>query len=140
MILGEPALSIVNAQISASKEPVTMQPPNILRFPLTVWPRLRTQACFRSAAIKITCEEVKDYSDKDEDTIVIASSKVEEQFDPVKEFPNLFPKTIPIERPPLRNMNHRIDPKPGSEWLTTCRPAGTKFGQQINNKLNAEIK
>ena len=72
MILVEPALSAANAQISASKEPVTIQPPNMQWFPLTVWQRPRTQAIFRSAAIKITCEEVTDYCNKDKDAIAIA--------------------------------------------------------------------
>ena len=67
-------------------------------------------------------------------------SKVEEQFNVVKELPNLFPKTTPTELPPLRNMNHCIDPKPGSELLPTVRPSALKFDQQINDKLNAEIK
>ena len=139
MILGEPAFSAANAQISASKEPVTIQPPNIQRFPLTVWQRPKTQASIQSAAIKITCKEVTNYSDEDEDVIVIALSKVEEQFNPVKEFSNLFPKTIPTELPPLGNMNHHIDPKPGSEWLLTWKLSAHKFGQQINDKLNAKI-
>ena len=91
------------------------------QFPLTVWQRPRTQASFLSPAIRITYEEVTDYSDKDEDTIVIALSKVEGQFNLVKEFPNLFPKTIPTELAPLRNVNHRIDTKLQSKWLTTCR-------------------
>ena len=46
MIFGEPALSAINAQISTSKEPVTIQPSNIQRFPLTVWQRRRTQGSF----------------------------------------------------------------------------------------------
>ena len=117
MILVEPELSATNAQISASEEPITMQPPNMQRFPLTVWQRCRPQARLQSEGIKITSEEVTDYSDEDEDTIVIAWSKVEEQFNSVKEFPNLFPKTIPTKLPPLRDVNHCIDPKPGSEWL-----------------------
>ena len=113
MILEEPALSPMNIQISAFKEPVTIQLLNMQWFPPTVWPRPRTQASFQLAAIKISCEEVTDYSDKDEDTIVMARSKVEEQFNLVKEFINLFSKTIPTELPPLRNLNHYIDPKPG---------------------------
>ena len=115
MILAEPALSAVNAQISASKEPITIQPLNMQRLPLTMWQGRRTQASFRSAAIKITCEEVTDYSDNDKHAIVIGLSKVEEQFNRVREFPNLFPKTIPTELPALRKVNHPIDAKPGSE-------------------------
>ena len=80
-----------------------------------MWQIPTTQASFESAAIKITCEEVTDYSDKDEEDVIIASSEVEEQFNPVKQFPNLFPKTLPIELPPLRNMSYCIDPKPGSK-------------------------
>ena len=52
---------------------------------------------------------------EDEDAIVIGSSKVEEQFNSAKEFPNLFLKTLPIELSLLRNVNHTIDSKPESE-------------------------
>ena len=37
-------------------------------------------------------------------------------------------------------MNHCIDPEPGSQWLPAGRPLAHKLGQQINDKLNAEIK
>ena len=37
-------------------------------------------------------------------------------------------------------MNLRIDPKSGSEWLPTWRPSDQKFGQQLKNNLNGEIK
>ena len=84
MIVGEPAPSAANAQRSAFKEPVTIQSPNIQWFLLTVQLRPRNQGSFRSAATKITCEEVTHCSDEDEDAIIIASSKVEEQFNAVK--------------------------------------------------------
>ena len=74
--IAEPALSAVNAQISGRKEPVTMQPLNLPPFPLTMWPRPRTQASYQSAAIQITWDEVKDYSDEYKDAIVIVDSKV----------------------------------------------------------------
>ena len=48
--------------------------------------------------------------------------------------------TIPPELRLLRNVNHRIDPKPGSQFLPTWRPSAHKFSQQINDKLNAAIK
>ena len=51
----------------------------------------------------------------------------------------MFPKTIPMELTPLRNLYHRIDPKPGSEWLPTWRRSAHKVSKQINNKLNAKI-
>ena len=140
MILVGPALSAVKTQISPSKEPVTIQPLNMQRFPLTMWQRLRTQGSFRLAALKITCQEVADHSDADEDAIVIASSKVKEQFNLVQEFPNVFPKTISTELPPLSNVNHYIDPKPGSEWLSTWSHSAHKFGQQIYDKLDSKIK
>ena len=140
MILGELALSATNAQISGFKEPVMIQPTNMPQFPLTIWQRSRTQASFRSAAIKITCEEVTDYSDKDEDAIVIAFSKVVEQFNPVKEFLNLFSKTIPTMLLPLREVHYCINPKPGSEWLPPWRPSAYKFNQQIKDKLNVEVE
>ena len=36
IVLGALALSAANAQISASKQPVTIQPPNMEQFPLTI--------------------------------------------------------------------------------------------------------
>ena len=96
-----------------------MQLLNMQRFPSTVWQTPRTKACFRSPAIKITCEEVTDYSDKDKDTVAIAWSKVVEQFNPLKEFPSVFHMTTPSELLPLKNENNCIDSKPGSEWLPT---------------------
>ena len=140
IIIGELALSAVKAQISASKEPVPIQPPNVQRFPLIVWQRPRTQGSFRSAAINITCKEVTDYTDADEDAIVRASSKVEEKFSPFKEFINLFPNTIATELQLQRNVNHCIDLEPGSELLPALKVSTHKFGQQIKYKLNAEIK
>ena len=116
MIYGEPALSASYAQISASKEPVTTQPSHMQWFPPTVYQKPRTQASFRSGTIKMSCKEVSDYSDKDKDPMAIASSEVEKQFNSVKEFPHLFPKTIPTELLPLREVNHHIDSKPRSEW------------------------
>ena len=74
MIFVEQALSVSNAQRLASKELVSIQSSNTQWLPLTEWPRLRTLASCRSAAFKITCKEVIDYSDEDEDAIVIASS------------------------------------------------------------------
>ena len=76
----------------------------------------------------MTCEKVTYYSDEDGDTIVIASSKVEKKSNLVKEFPNLFAKTIPTELLPVRNVNQRIDPKPGSQRLPMWRRLVRKFG------------
>ena len=106
MIIVEPAVSASNTPISVSKEPVSIQPPNMQQFSLTVWQTLKTQGSFSLAAITITCEKVIDYCEEDEDTIVISSSKVEEQFKPVKEFQDLLPKTIPIKLLPLGEVNH----------------------------------
>ena len=115
MIVEKPALSTVNVQISASKEAVPIQAPNISGFRPSVWQRPRAEVTFTLAAIKNTCEEVRDYSDKNENGIVIACTKVEEQFNPVKKFPNLFPQTIPPDLTPLREVNQCIDPEPQSE-------------------------
>ena len=111
MILVELAPCAAIAHISASNKPITIQPLNMQRFTLTTWQRPKTQASFRSAAIKITCKEVIDKSDADEDAIVIPWSKIEGQFNTVKECHNLFPKTIPTELPPLGNVNHGIYPE-----------------------------
>ena len=63
--------------------------------------------------MKISSKEVTDYRNKDVDTIIIASSIVEEQFKPVKEFSKLFLKTIATELPSLKEVNYQINPIPG---------------------------
>ena len=40
--------------------------------------------------LRFTCEAGTNYSDQDEDAMVTASSTVEEQFNSVKECPNVF--------------------------------------------------
>ena len=84
-------------------------------FPLTIWERPRTQAIFRPTAIKTPCAKVTNYNDKDIDTIVIACAIVEEQFNPIEEFPNLFFKNILRELLPLQEVTYCMDLKPGSE-------------------------
>ena len=98
------------------------------RFAPTVWITRSTQASLQSAATKITWEEVSDYSDKEKDAVATRLSKVKGQFNSVKEFPTLFAETIPTELPPLRKVNHPINPKPVSEWLRIQRPPAHKFG------------
>ena len=116
IILVEPALSVLKAQIAASKEPITMQAPTTQRFTLTVWQRTRTQASYISLPIKITCKEVTNYREEDVTKIAIGLSKVEELCNLVKEFLNLVSNNIPTELPALINQNHRNNPKQGSEW------------------------
>ena len=118
MIFVEPAFSATNTQISTCKEPVTIQAPCMQEFLLTMWQSPTMQANFRSATIKSTCKEVTNYMNENKDAIAIVSSKVEKQFNPVKEFRNLFLKTIRTELPLLRVANQHIDPKPESEWLS----------------------
>ena len=81
-----------------------------------------------------------DYSNEDQEAMVKSSLKVEELFNPIKVFCNLFTKTIATDLQLLREVNHHIDPKLGSEQLASQRPSGYKFGQQINNKLNPEVE
>ena len=138
MILGEQALSAANAQISGCKEPVTTEPVNMPWFLLTIWQRLRTQANYRSAAIKITWKLVTDCNDKDKYAIIIASSKVEEQFNLVKEFANRFPKTISSKLLPLRNINYHINPNPGTEWLPTWRTSSHHLGNKLMTNLTSK--
>ena len=65
---------------------------------------------FRLSAIKIISEEVTDYNDVEEEAIIIVSFNVDQQFNTVKEFPNLFPKTIPTKVSIYREVNPSIDP------------------------------
>lgn len=75
----------------------------------------------------ITCEEVRDYSDEGENTILIGSSNVQEQFNSVDKFPNLFPEYIVTKLFPVREVNYLLDPKPGLDILPICRTSAHKF-------------
>ena len=65
---------------------------------------------------------------------------MEAQFNPVKQFLNLFSKTIPNKLLPLREVKHCIDPKPESEWLSNWKLSAYKFGWQINDKPYVEVE
>ena len=72
MILEEPVRSAAKGEFSASKESVTIPPPNMEGIWLTLSQRLILQDSFWSATIQIPCEEVIDYRDEDADAIIIA--------------------------------------------------------------------
>jgi len=60
------------------------------------------------------------------------------EFNSFVEFAQLFPATIPNELPPLRTINHRICPKPGSTWVPKWRPSPSKFYAELTRQLTEE--
>jgi len=54
------------------------------------------------------------------------------------EFVMLFPATTPNELPPLRTINHRFYPKPGSTWVPKWRPSPSRFYAELTKQLTEE--
>jgi len=60
------------------------------------------------------------------------------EFNPLVEFAQLFPATTSNELPPLRTINHRICPKPGSTRVPKWRPFLLKFYTELTRELTEE--
>jgi len=70
--------------------------------------------------------------------------QVEEKWDPIKEFPHLFPDKKPLSLPPLRyplnHMQHYIKVRPGSTWQPKKIWKLHKFKHHVTEKINQELK
>jgi len=115
MILGKPVLTALNALIPAGPKPVTIQPEGIARF---THKELRKaglatgQVTYAAPTIE---DEVSDYLLPIFEFMLSAMSLRESwEFNPFVELAQLYPATTPNKWPPLRTINHRISPKPGS--------------------------
>jgi len=60
------------------------------------------------------------------------------EFNPFVEFTQLFQATTPNELPPLRTINCRICPKPGSTWVPKWRHSPSKFYAELTRQLTEE--
>jgi len=139
MILGNSALTALNALIPAGPRPVTIQPDGMALFAPKEWRKegLATEQV-TSAALTIE-DEVSDYLLPLFELMVSAMSLGESQeFNDFIEFAQLFPATTPIELAPLRTNNHRICTKPGSTWVPKWRPLPSKFYAELTRQLNEE--
>ena len=111
IILGEPALTTNNAIIKAGNFPVIIQPPNKEIITLEPWQgEVSTKVV--SARTNITINPSSNI-DKEPTVIKTLHSLVQDVFDPFKEFPEIFTDKPPTKLPPLRNINHHINLKPG---------------------------
>jgi len=115
MILCKPALTALNALIPAGPKPVTIQPEGMARFALKEWRKAGLATRQVTSAALFIEEEAPDHLLPLFGFMVSAMSLGENQeFNTFVEFVQLFPATTPNELPPLRTINHRICPKPGS--------------------------
>jgi len=139
MILGKPAFTALNALIPAGPKPVTIQPEGMARFALKEWRKAGlATGQVTSAALTIE-DEVSDYHLPLFEFMVSAMSLGENrEFNPFVELAQLFPATTPNELPPLRTINHRICPKPGSTWVPKWRPSPSKFYAELTRQLTEE--
>jgi len=115
MILSKAALTALNALIPAGPKPVTNQPEGMAHFVRKEWRKAGLATGQVTSAILFIEDEAPKYLLPLFEFMVSAMSLGDNQeFNPFVEFAQLFPATIPNELPPLRTINHRICPKPGS--------------------------
>src|SRR5690606_108410 len=86
--LGDPALVKHRAIITMETGRTTLMPKNVKRFELKPW--------------KFQVAEQK------KDKITTAATDLSKTFNPVAEFPKVFPKKKNVSLPPLREINHDI--------------------------------
>jgi len=139
MILGKPAVTALNALIPAGPKPVTIQPEGMARFALKEWRKAGLATGQVTSAALFIEDEAPYYPLQLFEFMVSAMSLGENrEFNPFVEFAKLFPATTPNELPPLRTINHRICPKPGSTWVPKWRPSPSKFYAQLTRQLTEE--
>jgi len=70
--------------------------------------------------------------------------QVEEKWDPIKEFPHLFPDkkllSLPLLRYTLNHMQHHIKVMPVSTWQPKKTQELHKFKYHVTEKVNQELK
>jgi len=139
MILGKPVLTALNALIPAGPKPVTIQPEGMACFALKEWRKAGLATGQVTSAALFIEDEAPDYPLPHFDFMVSAMSLGESwEFNSFVEFTQLFPASTPNEFPPLRTINHRICPKPGSTWVPKWRPSPSKFYAELTRQLTEE--
>jgi len=115
MILGQPALTGLNALIPAGLKPVTIQPERMARF---AGKELRKPGLALgqviSTAFTIEDEVSEHLVPLFEFMVSAINLGVSQEFNPFVDFTQLFRATTPNELPPLSPINHWICQKPGS--------------------------
>src|SRR5258706_6982072 len=72
--------------------------------------------------------------------LITHAVKLEEPFNPLEEFADLFPDEIPSELPLLRIVNHKINLIPGATWKPERIFSHDRFKDQITEKIHRETK
>jgi len=139
MILSKPALTALNPLIPPGPKPVTIQPEGMARFARKEWRKAGLAAGQVTSAALFIEEESPDYLLPLFELMVSAMSLGESrELNPFVEFAHLFSATTPNELRPLRTINHRISPKPGSTWVPKWRPSPSKFDAELTRQLTEE--
>ena len=136
MIVGKAALTVLKSLIPAGPKPAIMQPKGMARFALKEWEKAVLATWQVTSAALFTKGEAPDYLLPLFEFMVSAMSLGENrEFHPFIEFGQLFPATTPTVLPPLRAINQRICPKPGSTCVPIWRPSPTKFYVELTRQL-----
>jgi len=139
MILGKAALTALNALIPARPKPVTIQPEGMARFARKEWRKAGlAMGQVTSATLFIEDEELDYLPPLFEFMASRMSLGESREFNPFIEFVQLYPATIPNQLPPIRTINHRICPKPGSAGVPKWRPSPAKFYIELMKQVTEE--
>jgi len=139
MILGKPVFTALNALIPAGPKPVTIQPEGMARFAFKEWRKAGLATGQVTSAALLIEEQAPDHLLPLFGFVVSAMSLGENrEFNPFVEFAQLFPATTRNELPPIRTINHRICPKPGSTWAPKWRPSPSKIYAELTRQLTEE--
>ena len=103
----------MRASISAGTPPVTLQPPGMDRLCLHMWREHR--GTDQKSDLSTPVNSILARADE----LAVRAAELENLFNPVAEFTALFPKEIPRELPPQRQINHKINIISESSWIPT---------------------
>src|SRR5437868_129854 len=79
------------------------------------------------------------YPDNKEVVVTTMPANIQETFNPVKEFSQLFLKQIPCELRLLHGISHEIISKPAASWIPAFRLGRDRFKKEISKKINKEL-
>src|SRR5690606_39020881 len=121
VILGDPALVKHRAIITMETGRTTLMPKNVKQFELKPW--------------KFQVAEQKKVK------ITTAATDLTKTFNPIAEFPKVFPKEKDVSLPPLREINHdNVPSDPNFRDIPRNIKPKEAFMQRFKEKLEAEEK
>jgi len=103
-----------------------------------------TSSSGRAGCHPVTPDNIEEYQDLNAGPDITCNLlQIEERFDPLKEYPHLFPEKKPLKLPPLRQpmeiMQHQINIIPESTWMPKWKDNNEMSEYYITQKINKEL-